>query len=129
MRIRRKKVVASFVLPVDMISEGAALHGLTTIRRKPRTSYDEEPDLLDDKESHYLKSKLWQVSPFLHHQKFLIPLPQVVWVLTHERRRNGKLHFVCFCSCLHGSTSRDCELRACQSLRQILTSNKFLSSL
>ena len=86
MRIRRNKAMASFVLPVDIISEGATLHGLTTIRRNPTASYDEAPDLLEDKESDYLKSKLWQVSPFLHHQKALIPLPQVVWFFTHERR-------------------------------------------
>jgi len=61
--MRRKNATSSFVLPVDIISEDAAVHRLTTIRRKPPT-HDEGPDRLDDKESDYLKSKLWQVLSF-----------------------------------------------------------------
>jgi len=61
--MRRKNATSSFVLPVDIISEDSAVHRLTTIRRKPPTQ-DEGPDRLDDKESDYLKSKLWQVLSF-----------------------------------------------------------------
>jgi hypothetical protein len=61
MRIRRKKVASNFILPVDIISEDAALHGLATIRRKPPTTHDEGLDTVEDKEGDYLKSRLWQV--------------------------------------------------------------------
>jgi hypothetical protein len=64
MRIRRKKGVSRHMLPVDIISADAALHGLATIRRKPLTTHNEEPDPPEDKESHYLKSKLWRALSF-----------------------------------------------------------------
>ena len=66
--MRRKTVAPNFMLPVDTISEDAALHRLTTIRRKPPTTHDEGPDPLEDNESAYLRSKLWHVrySPFVN---------------------------------------------------------------
>lgn len=60
LRPRRKKLMPRFLLPVDIISEDAALHGLATIRRKPPTvQIDNTTDAVDDNEGDYLKSKLW----------------------------------------------------------------------
>jgi hypothetical protein len=60
LRPRRKKLTSRFILPVDIISEDAALRGLATIRRKPpKVQSDNAPDGVDDNEGDYLKSKLW----------------------------------------------------------------------
>jgi len=56
MRMRNKKPSSKFLLPVDIVSEDAALHGLA--RKKPRPNND-GPDAVDDNEGEYLKSKLW----------------------------------------------------------------------
>ncbi|KAF9535114.1 magnesium transporter NIPA-domain-containing protein [Crepidotus variabilis] len=57
--LRRKKPGAKFMLPVDVISEDAALHGLATLRKKPSSSEDSDSDAVDENEGEYLKSKLW----------------------------------------------------------------------
>jgi len=56
MRMRNKKSSSKFLLPVDIVSEDAALHGLA--RKKPKPDND-GPDAVDDNEGEYLKSKLW----------------------------------------------------------------------
>jgi len=56
-RNRSKTPSRKFLLPVDIISEDAALHGLSTIR-KPKVPED-DPDAVEDNEGEYLKSKLW----------------------------------------------------------------------
>lgn len=46
------------IIPVDIMSEDAALHGLPTKNRRHKTATDES-DSVEESEGAYLKSKLW----------------------------------------------------------------------
>ncbi|PPQ66756.1 hypothetical protein CVT24_008713 [Panaeolus cyanescens] len=54
---RRSKKQNIYVLPVDIMSEDAALHGISSNKRKPTDPQGE--DLVKTNEGEYLKSKLW----------------------------------------------------------------------
>ncbi|KAF8974374.1 magnesium transporter NIPA-domain-containing protein [Flammula alnicola] len=54
----RKPTPDKFLLPVDIMSEDAALHGLPT-RKKMQRTQEGNQDVVEESEGKYLKSKLW----------------------------------------------------------------------
>ena len=57
--IRNKVSKAKYVLPVEIMTEDAALHGLQPTKRKRRVSANVKRDAVEGNEANYLKSKLW----------------------------------------------------------------------
>ncbi|KAF9557247.1 DUF803-domain-containing protein [Agrocybe pediades] len=56
LRTRQKLAQVKYTLPVDIMSEDAALHGLASRNHK---KHDTKDNVLDENEGEYLKSKLW----------------------------------------------------------------------
>jgi hypothetical protein len=59
-RVRNRSTRRKFMLPVDIMTEDAALHGLPS-RNKPQNAQDGN-DAVEESEGEYLKSKLWYCS-------------------------------------------------------------------
>lgn len=57
-RKRDKHSPTKYLIPVNIMTHDAALHGLST-RTKRKTSKDNDTDAVKDGEADYLKSKLW----------------------------------------------------------------------
>lgn len=58
-RFRDKVSKAKYVLPVEIMTEDAALHGLQPTRKKNTVVHHDNRDSVEDSEGDYLKSKLW----------------------------------------------------------------------
>ncbi|KAF8914083.1 magnesium transporter NIPA-domain-containing protein [Gymnopilus junonius] len=56
---RDKVSKAKYALPVEIMTEDAALHGLQSTRRQKHVVHDYSRDVVEDSEGDYLKSRLW----------------------------------------------------------------------
>jgi hypothetical protein len=93
-------------LPIDIVTEEAAMHGLSHHNKKDR-AVDDSP--VEQNEGAYLKSKTWYVSSQTLCFEGLLIGSQVARVPAHERRGTWKLYLLCLRARLSSRTTWDSE--------------------
>jgi magnesium transporter len=116
-------VDAAAALPVEVVSEASALHGLGNRQKTQKQNSDESN--VDDNEGLYLKSKLWSVVPGFSITWPAESLGQVAWLSPYERRRSWKLHLIRVCTSIRGGTFGNCERNSCMSFPMSYQTSQF----